>query len=92
MNRIEFSRQTAEAVPLHAPVSGLPTSAPDVPVLLPRHETSGLRRTVQWRFLRPIIDAVGLTGALVLANALGDTGAYDRATKDLLRPREPLPS
>jgi TetR/AcrR family transcriptional repressor of nem operon len=31
-----------------------------------------------------------LTGALVLANALGDTGAYDRATKDLLRPREPV--
>ncbi len=67
MNRIEFSRQTAEAVPLHAPVSGLPASAPDVPILLPRHEISGLRRTVQWRFLRPIIDAVGLVGALVLA-------------------------
>ena len=31
-----------------------------------------------------------LTGALVLANALGDTGAYDRATKDLLRPRDVL--
>jgi exopolysaccharide biosynthesis polyprenyl glycosylphosphotransferase len=67
VNRIEFSRQTAEAVPLHAPVSGLPASAPDVPILLPRHEISGLRRTVQWRFLRPIIDAVGLVGALVLA-------------------------
>jgi exopolysaccharide biosynthesis polyprenyl glycosylphosphotransferase len=67
VNRIEFSRQTAEAVPLHAPVSRLPASAPDVPVLLPRHEVSGLRRTVQWRFLRPIIDAVGLVGALVLA-------------------------
>jgi exopolysaccharide biosynthesis polyprenyl glycosylphosphotransferase len=67
VNRIEFSRQTAEAVPLHAPVSGLPTSAPDVPVLLPRHETSGLRRIVQWRFLRPLVDAVGLVFALVLA-------------------------
>jgi TetR/AcrR family transcriptional regulator, transcriptional repressor for nem operon len=33
-----------------------------------------------------------LTGALVLANALGETGAYDRATKDLLRARKPLPS
>ena len=52
---------------MHAPVSGLPASAPDVPVLLPRHETSGLRRIVQWRFLRPIIDALGLVGALVLA-------------------------
>jgi hypothetical protein len=31
-----------------------------------------------------------LTGALVLANALGDTGAYDRATKDLLRPCDVL--
>jgi hypothetical protein len=67
VNRIEFSRQTAEAVPLHGPVSGLPTSAPDVPILVPRHESSGLRRIVQWRFLRPIIDAVGLLGALVLA-------------------------
>jgi TetR/AcrR family transcriptional repressor of nem operon len=26
-----------------------------------------------------------ITGALVVANALGDTGAYDRATSDLLR-------
>jgi exopolysaccharide biosynthesis polyprenyl glycosylphosphotransferase len=67
VNRIEFSSQTAEAVPLHAPVAGLPTSAPDVPVLLPRHEVSGLRRAIQWRFLRPLIDAFGLTGALVLA-------------------------
>ena len=33
-----------------------------------------------------------LTGALVLANALGETGAYDRATKDLPRSRELLPS
>jgi exopolysaccharide biosynthesis polyprenyl glycosylphosphotransferase len=67
VNRIEFSRQTAEAVPLHVPVTGLPAAAPDVPVLCPRHEVSGLRRIVQWRFLRPIIDAVGLIGALVLA-------------------------
>jgi exopolysaccharide biosynthesis polyprenyl glycosylphosphotransferase len=67
VNRIEFSRQTAEAVPLHAPVSGLPTTVPDVPILVPRHESSGLRRIVQWRYLRPIIDAIGLVGALVLA-------------------------
>jgi TetR/AcrR family transcriptional repressor of nem operon len=33
-----------------------------------------------------------LTGALVLANALGDTGAYDRATKDLRRLRKPVPA
>ena len=31
-----------------------------------------------------------LTGALVVANALSDIGAYDRATKNLLRPREPV--
>jgi TetR/AcrR family transcriptional regulator, transcriptional repressor for nem operon len=29
-----------------------------------------------------------ITGALVVANALGDTAAYDRATSDLLRQRE----
>jgi TetR/AcrR family transcriptional repressor of nem operon len=33
-----------------------------------------------------------LTGALVLANALSDTGAHDRATKDLLRRRKPVPA
>jgi len=29
-----------------------------------------------------------ITGALVLANALGDTAAYDRATGDMLHQRE----
>jgi TetR/AcrR family transcriptional repressor of nem operon len=29
-----------------------------------------------------------IAGALVVANALGDTAAYDRATSDLLRQRE----
>ena len=29
-----------------------------------------------------------ITGALVVANALGDATAYDRATSDLLRQRE----
>ena len=33
-----------------------------------------------------------ITGALVIANALGDTGAYDRATSDLLRLREAAPA
>src|SRR6201987_1629455 len=32
-----------------------------------------------------------ITGALVVANALGDTAAYDRATSDLLRRREAAP-
>jgi TetR/AcrR family transcriptional repressor of nem operon len=29
-----------------------------------------------------------ITGALVVANALGDVAAYDRATRDLLRERK----
>jgi TetR/AcrR family transcriptional regulator, transcriptional repressor for nem operon len=33
-----------------------------------------------------------ITGALVIANALGETAAYDHATSDLLRQREALPS
>ena len=32
-----------------------------------------------------------ITGALVVANALGDTAAYDRATSDLLGRREAAP-
>jgi exopolysaccharide biosynthesis polyprenyl glycosylphosphotransferase len=67
VNRIDFSSQTAEAVPLHAPVAGLPTSAPDVPVLLPRHEPSVVRRVVHSRLLRPLLDATGLAAATVVA-------------------------
>jgi TetR/AcrR family transcriptional regulator, transcriptional repressor for nem operon len=33
-----------------------------------------------------------ITGALVVANALGDTAAYDRATSNLLRQREVAPA
>ena len=33
-----------------------------------------------------------ITGALFVANALGDTAAYDRATGDLLRQREAAPA
>jgi TetR/AcrR family transcriptional repressor of nem operon len=33
-----------------------------------------------------------ITGALVLANALGDTAEYDRATRDLLRHRTVAPA
>jgi len=32
-----------------------------------------------------------ITGALVVANALGDAAEYDRATRDLLRPRTTTP-
>jgi exopolysaccharide biosynthesis polyprenyl glycosylphosphotransferase len=56
-------------VPLHSPVAALPSTALDVPLprLLPRHEPSGLRRVIQWRFLRPLLDALCLVGSLVLA-------------------------
>jgi exopolysaccharide biosynthesis polyprenyl glycosylphosphotransferase len=67
LTRIELSSQTAEAVPLHASVAGLPATAPDVPLLVPRRETSGLRRVIQWRFLRPLLDTFGLIFALVLS-------------------------
>jgi exopolysaccharide biosynthesis polyprenyl glycosylphosphotransferase len=67
VSRIELSSHSAEAVPLHAPVAGLPATAPDVPLLLPRHDSTGLRRTLQWRFLRPTLDALCLVGSLVLA-------------------------
>jgi exopolysaccharide biosynthesis polyprenyl glycosylphosphotransferase len=67
VSRIDFSSQTAEAVPLHAPVSGLPVAAPDVPILLPRHEPSTVRRAIQSRALRPALDALGLVAAIVLA-------------------------
>jgi exopolysaccharide biosynthesis polyprenyl glycosylphosphotransferase len=67
LNRIELSSHTAEAMPLHAPVSPLPAGGAHLPTLLPRHEPSGLRRLLQWRFLRPALDALGLFGALLLA-------------------------
>jgi exopolysaccharide biosynthesis polyprenyl glycosylphosphotransferase len=51
---------------MHASVAGLP-AAPGVPLLAPRHESTGLRRALQWRFLRPLLDAVGLAASLVLA-------------------------
>jgi exopolysaccharide biosynthesis polyprenyl glycosylphosphotransferase len=55
-------------VPLRAAVGTLPSSAPvDVPVLLPRHEPSTVRRVVQSRALRPVLDAAGLALALLVA-------------------------
>jgi exopolysaccharide biosynthesis polyprenyl glycosylphosphotransferase len=68
VSRIDFSSQTADAVPLHASLATLPATAPlDVPALLPRHEPSTVRRIVQWRFLRPLLDASGLAFALLVA-------------------------
>jgi exopolysaccharide biosynthesis polyprenyl glycosylphosphotransferase len=67
VSRIELSRNTAEAVPLHAPVPGLPAAAPELPILLPRHDRPALRRVIQWRMLRPLIDSVGLGTATAVA-------------------------
>jgi exopolysaccharide biosynthesis polyprenyl glycosylphosphotransferase len=67
VSRIEFSTHTAEAVTLHAPASGVPATAPEVPLLVPRHEPSGVRRVLQSYALRPVLDALCLVGALVLA-------------------------
>jgi exopolysaccharide biosynthesis polyprenyl glycosylphosphotransferase len=69
VNRIDFTSQTAEAVPLHVLVSSLPAPSPDVllPRLLPRHDPSGLRRVLQWRFLRPALDAICLAASVLLA-------------------------
>jgi exopolysaccharide biosynthesis polyprenyl glycosylphosphotransferase len=65
VSRIDFSSQTADAMPSFA---SLPATAPlDVPVLLPRHEPSTIRRVVQSRALRPVLDALGLALALVIA-------------------------
>jgi exopolysaccharide biosynthesis polyprenyl glycosylphosphotransferase len=66
MNRIELSSHTADAMPLHAP-AGLPAGTAHLPLLVPRREPSGLRRLLQWRALRPGLDAAGLLLALVLS-------------------------
>lgn len=55
-------------------------------VCLDKLVAEGLSANAATEFLSTLI------GALVLANALGDTGAYDCATKDLLRPRKPVPA
>jgi exopolysaccharide biosynthesis polyprenyl glycosylphosphotransferase len=67
VSRIELSSHSAEAVHLHAPHPGLPASAPDVPLLVPRHRPSTLRRVLQWQLLRPLVDATCLVLSLVLA-------------------------
>jgi exopolysaccharide biosynthesis polyprenyl glycosylphosphotransferase len=67
VNRIELSSQSAEAVPLHAPVPGLPGGTAHVPLLLRRHQPTTLRRVLQSAALRPLIDLLGLTVAIVIA-------------------------
>jgi TetR/AcrR family transcriptional repressor of nem operon len=45
--------------------------------------SQGLSKTDAAKLLSTLI------GAIVIANALGDTAEYDRATRDLARPRKP---
>ncbi|HEY4094280.1 MAG TPA: exopolysaccharide biosynthesis polyprenyl glycosylphosphotransferase [Baekduia sp.] len=68
MNRIEVSNQSIEAVPLHAPSSRLPAPGlTSVPPMVWRREAPGFRRVLQSPALRPLLDVVGLGGALLLA-------------------------
>ncbi|HEV7753883.1 MAG TPA: hypothetical protein VGO71_20185, partial [Baekduia sp.] len=68
MNRIEVSNQSVEAVPLHAPSSRLPaTGLTTVPPLVWRREAPGFPRFLQSPALRPLLDLLGLSGALLLA-------------------------
>ncbi|WP_187369310.1 sugar transferase [Baekduia soli] len=66
MNRIELSRQSAEAVPLHVPPAGVPASA-YAPLLLRRPERSAAHRLLQATALRPGLDLLGLVFAVVVA-------------------------
>jgi exopolysaccharide biosynthesis polyprenyl glycosylphosphotransferase len=65
VNPIELRSQSAEAVPLHAPGSGI-AQAVAPPTLLRREAPSQVQRLLQARSLRPILDVVGLCGAVTI--------------------------
>jgi exopolysaccharide biosynthesis polyprenyl glycosylphosphotransferase len=67
LSRIDVSSQRAEAVPAHVPVVGVPASLGHAPLLTRRATPSALRRLLQWPMLRPVLDVVGLSGAVVIA-------------------------
>ena len=67
MNRIELTSQSAETVPLHAAVAGMPAGTPSVPLLVRRQESTPLSRLLQSASLRPTLDLLGLVFALVAA-------------------------
>ena len=67
MNRIELTTQSAEAVPLHAPLAGISAGAPDGAALLRPRPESRVQRLLEASLLRPGLDAAGLVAAVVLA-------------------------
>jgi exopolysaccharide biosynthesis polyprenyl glycosylphosphotransferase len=67
LNRIELSSQSVETVPLHAPVPGMPGGTAHVPLLVARREPSVARRILQSAALRPSLDLLGLTLAVLIA-------------------------
>jgi exopolysaccharide biosynthesis polyprenyl glycosylphosphotransferase len=66
VSRIEVSNQSAQAVPVHAPVGAAPGTLAGQQQLR-RHEPSGLRKVLQSVVLRPLLDVVCLVGSLMLA-------------------------
>jgi len=67
VNRVELTSQAAEAVPLHAPVTGVPAAPAPAPLLAPARDAAILRRLLESGAVRPALDVVGLVLALVLA-------------------------
>jgi exopolysaccharide biosynthesis polyprenyl glycosylphosphotransferase len=66
VNRIEMTTQSAEALPLQGPLSGVSARGAATPALLRRHEPSTVRRLLELRGLRPTLDFAGLAGAVLL--------------------------
>jgi TetR/AcrR family transcriptional repressor of nem operon len=71
-------RGTAYSEAHMCPCTVLGAAAPDLPEGLSPSKAAEVLSTI--------------TGALVVANALGDTAEYDRATRDLLRQRAAAPA
>jgi exopolysaccharide biosynthesis polyprenyl glycosylphosphotransferase len=66
VNRIEMTTQSAEALPLQAPLSGVSARGAPTSALLRRHEPSTVRRLLELRGLHPTLDFAGLAGAVLL--------------------------
>ena len=67
MSRIDLSSQRAEAVPVHAPVAGVPGHAHPVPLLGRAEASSAVRRLLHAPALRPALDVFGLCSAVLVA-------------------------
>ena len=79
------------------PCTVLGAASQDLPVEVSR-EVKGFFKMCLDKLIAAGLSASGaagflstITGALVVANALGDTGAYDQATSDLMRLHEAPP-